>query len=310
MQSIGYRVEHITRYEYTAPVTLSQQLLHLTPRPLPWQQCESHALSIEPQAAEYIEREDFFGNRIAQFAVRSAHHRLEVLAESIVHLRPRWQGLSIEASSPWESARDLLREVKQPPRLEPIQYLYESPNVELSSELAQYAAASFAAGRPILEAAGDLARRIHAEFEFDSQATTIATPLSEVIAHGRGVCQDFAHLMIGCLRALGLAARYVSGYLLTLPPPGMPRLIGVDASHAWVSVFCPRTGWVDFDPTNNLLPDLEHITIAWGRDFSDVTPMRGVILGGGMQQLDVNVTVSPLVDQAAPPASAAQGGLA
>lgn len=291
---MNYRIEHVTRYTYTAPVTLSQQLLHLTPRVLPWQQCETHALTIEPQAAEYVERDDFFGNRIAQFAVHSAHQRLDVLAESTVHLRRRWQGLDIEASTAWERVRDRLRDMAQPPMLDPIQYVFESPNIALSSELVDYAAPSFAKGRPMLAAACDLMRRIHADFEFDSRATTVTTPLSEVIAHRHGVCQDFAHLMIGCLRALGLAARYVSGYLLTRPPPGMPRLIGADASHAWVSVCCPHSGWVDFDPTNNLLPDLEHIVVAWGRDFSDVTPMRGVILGGGMQKLDVSVTVTAL----------------
>ena len=292
--AVSYRVEHITHYEYTAPVTLSQQLLHLTPRNLPWQQCETHALKIDPQAAEYIERRDFFGNRIAQFAVRTAHRELVVLADSVVHLGPRWESLDIEGSPSWESVRDRLRDVTQAPLLDPGQFLFESPNVAISVELAGYAAASFPAGRALLAGTRDLMGRIHADFEFDAHATTVATPLSEVIAHRRGVCQDFAHLMIGCLRMLGLPARYVSGYLLTRPPPGMPRLVGADASHAWVSVFCPESGWVDFDPTNNLLPDLEHITVAWGRDFSDVTPMRGVILGGGTQELDVSVTVTPL----------------
>lgn len=294
MRSISYRVEHVTLYEYTAPVTLSQQLLHLTPRALPWQQCETHALAIEPPAAEYIEREDFFGNRIVQFAVRTAHQQLEVVADSIVHLRPRWEGLDLERSSAWESVRERLHDVTQPPLLEPGQYLFESPNIEFAPELAHYAAQSFEPERPILAGAHELMRRIHADFKFDAEATTVATPLAEVIAHRHGVCQDFAHLMIGCLRMLGLPARYVSGYLLTRPPPGKPRLVGADASHAWVSVFCPKLGWVDFDPTNDLLPDLEHITVAWGRDFSDVTPMRGVILGGGTQELDVSVTVTPL----------------
>jgi len=294
MQPVSYRVEHVTLYEYTAPVTLSQQLLHLTPRPLPWQQCESHALAIEPQAAEYAEGTDFFGNRIVQFAVRTPHLQLEVHADSTVHLRPRWNDLDMAGSPPWEAVRDRLRDVAQPPLLDPGQYLFESPSVALSAELAAYAAPSFPAGRPLLEGARSLMSRIHADFEFDSKATTVATPLSEVIAHRHGVCQDFAHLMIGCLRMLGLPARYVSGYLLTRPPPGMPRLVGADASHAWVSVYCPAAGWVDFDPTNDMLPDLEHVTVAWGRDFSDVTPMRGVILGGGTQELDVSVTVMPL----------------
>lgn len=296
METVSYRVEHITHYEYTAPVTLSQQLLHLAPRDLPWQQCETHALKINPQAAEYVERDDFFGNRIVQFAVRTAHQELVVATESVVHLQPRWESLDIEGSPPWEAVRDRLRDVTQSPLLDPGQYLFESPNIAISAELADYAEASFPEDRALLAGVRDLMTRIHTDFEFDPQATTVATPLAEVIAHKRGVCQDFAHLMIGCLRMLGLPTRYVSGYLLTQPPPGMPRLVGTDASHAWVSVFSPGIGWVDFDPTNNLLPDLEHITVAWGRDFSDVTPMRGVILGGGTQELEVNVTVTPLAE--------------
>lgn len=304
MKKLSYRVEHVTLYEYTAPVTLSQQLLHLTPRSLPWQQCETHALAIEPMAAEYVEREDFFGNRIVQFAVRTTHEKLRVSADSTVHLRARWDDLDVKSSPRWEAVRDRLRDVTQPPLLDPSQYLFESPNVELAPALTDYAGRAFPAGRPLLAGAMDLMQRIYQDFEYDPEATTVATPLAEVIADRRGVCQDFAHLMIGCLRALGLSARYVSGYLLTEPPPGQPRLVGADASHAWVSVFCPRTGWVDFDPTNNLLPDLEHITVAWGRDFSDVTPMRGVILGGGgEQELDVSVTVTPLDEHGAAPAT-------
>ena len=295
MNHLSYRVQHVTRYDYATPVTLSQQMLHLTPRPLPWQQCETHALALEPQAAEYVEREDFFGNRIVQFAVRTAHTELRVSADSTVHLRARWEGLEVESSPAWETVRERLRDVTQPPLLDPSQYLFESPHVELAPALTRYAGKSFPAQRPLLAGARDLMQRVYQDFEFDAEATTVATPLAEVMALKRGVCQDFAHLMIGCLRALGLSARYVSGYILTEPPPGLPRLAGADASHAWVSVFCPQSGWVDFDPTNNLLPDLEHITVAWGRDFSDVTPMRGVILGGGgEQELDVSVTVTPL----------------
>jgi transglutaminase-like putative cysteine protease len=295
MNHLSYRVQHVTRYEYATPVTLSQQMLHLTPRPLPWQQCETHALALEPQAAEYVEREDFFGNRIVQFAVRTAHTELRVSADSTVHLRARWEGLEVESSPAWETVRERLHDVTRPPLLDPSQYLFESPHVELAPALIRYAGKSFPAQRPLLAGARDLMQRVYQDFEFDAEATTVATPLAEVMALKRGVCQDFAHLMIGCLRALGLSARYVSGYILTEPPPGLPRLAGADASHAWVSVFCPQSGWVDFDPTNNLLPDLEHITVAWGRDFSDVTPMRGVILGGGgEQELDVSVTVTPL----------------
>jgi transglutaminase-like putative cysteine protease len=182
--------------------------------------------------------------------------------------------------------------------LEPAQFLYESPHVELFRDLAAYAEPSFAKGRDMLGAASDLARRIHADFTFDPKATSVSTPLREVLAKRRGVCQDYAHFMAGCLRMLGLPARYVSGYILTAPPPGKPRLVGADASHAWVSVWCGEAGganaWVDVDPTNNMLVGEQHVTLAWGRDFSDVTPMRGVILGGGEQELEVRVTVTPL----------------
>jgi transglutaminase-like putative cysteine protease len=172
--------------------------------------------------------------------------------------------------------------------------MYASPHVICSPDLEQFARISYTPGRPQLDAALDLTQRIFDEFEFDETATEISTPLEEVLKGRRGVCQDFAQLMIGCLRSLGLPARYVSGYILTHPPAGQPRLVGADASHAWASVFCPGPGWIDFDPTNRCLVQHEHITLGWGRDFSDVTPMRGVVLGGGEQDLEVRVTVTPL----------------
>lgn len=291
-----YHIEHLTLYEYTAAVTLSQQLVHLTPRALPHQKCLSHTITIEPQAAEFSERVDFFGNPVAQFVVRTAHHELSVKAESVVELASRPEDIELAESLPWEEVRERLRDVTVPPLFEPCQFMFESPHVELAHELAHYAEKSFVPDQPVLQGARELTLRIFDDFEFDPEATTVSTPLAEVMAERRGVCQDFAHLMIGCLRSIGLSARYVSGYLLTTPPPGQPRLIGADASHAWVSVFCPRYGWVDFDPTNGLMPGPEHITIAWGRDFGDVTPMRGVILGGGTQELDVEVTVTPIQD--------------
>jgi transglutaminase-like putative cysteine protease len=197
-----------------------------------------------------------------------------------------------EGGGTWEEVRDGLRRPGAP--LDPVQYLFESPHVELSRELAAYAEPSFPRGRRMLAAALDLTRRIHADFKFDPKATSVSTPIREVLAKRRGVCQDFAHFMTGCLRALGLPARYMSGYIRTTPPPGQPRLVGADASHAWVSVYCGGTKWVDLDPTNNVVVGDGHVTLAWGRDFSDVTPMRGVILGGGEQDLEVRVTVTPL----------------
>jgi transglutaminase-like putative cysteine protease len=288
-----YRVTHETRYVYESPVVLSQQLLHLTPRVIDWQALESHHVGIEPVPGEMSSGEDYFGNPVSHLLLAAPHSTLAVRAESTVSTRPRAERLAGEPGAPWEEVRDRLRGLEGEPLLEPAQFLYESPHVETSRELAAYAAPSFGKRRGVLEAAFDLTRRIHADFSFDPRATSIATPLRDVLKQRRGVCQDFAHLMTGCLRTLGLAARYVSGYILTTPPPGRPRLVGADASHAWASVYCPLAGWVDMDPTNDCLVDDEHVTLAWGRDFSDVTPMRGVILGGGEQELDVAVTVTP-----------------
>jgi transglutaminase-like putative cysteine protease len=190
-------------------------------------------------------------------------------------------------------ARDLLVRQPDPDREQVVEFSYESPLIEVGSKLAEFAAASLAPGRPVVDAALDLMHRIHRGFAFDADATTVATSVSQVLANGHGVCQDFAHLQIACLRSVGLAARYVSGYLLTDPPPGQERLIGADASHAWLSVWCPRHGWVDLDPTNDLVPDLRHLTVAWGRDYGDVSPLKGVVLGGGDQTLHVGVSVIP-----------------
>jgi transglutaminase-like putative cysteine protease len=290
---MDYRVVHETVYGYESPVVLSQQLLHLTPRVLEFQSLHEHRATVQPEPAESSVRSDYFGNPVTQIMLAAPHTSLLVRAESRVAVSAR--PAPVPAGT-WETMRDLLRGGAPPPGplLEPMQFLYESPHVECFRDLALYAEPSFAAGRDMVDAVLDLTRRIHADFTFDPKATSVSTPLREVLARRRGVCQDYAHFMIGCLRTLGLAARYVSGYILTTPPPGKPRLIGADASHAWVSVYCGQAGWLDLDPTNNVLVDDEHVTLAWGRDFSDVTPMRGVILGGGEQTLTVHVTVTPL----------------
>jgi transglutaminase-like putative cysteine protease len=289
-----YLVIHETVYSYESPVVLSQQLLHLTPRPLPFQSRDAHRIAIAPLPGEITEREDYFGNPVTQIVLAAPHSSLAVRAESQVTVEPRGRDRDLRArGAPWESLRDRLRAGGNEALLEPVQYLFESPHVECFRDLANYAKPSFAAGRNLPEALLDLTRRIHADFRFDPKATSVSTPLREVLARRRGVCQDFAHFMIGCLRTLGLAARYVSGYILTAPPPGRPRLVGADASHAWVSAWT-GAGWLDLDPTNDCLVDDAHVTLAWGRDFSDVTPMRGVILGGGEQELEVRVTVTPL----------------
>lgn len=287
---MDYRVVHETLYRYDSPVVLSQQLLHLTPRVLDCQRLVEHRIEVLPAPAESSAREDYFGNPVTQVLLSAPHASLTVRAESSVSVGARAYAAS---SCAWEALRGQLRSPTGELLLEPAQFLYESPHIECFRDLAAYAQPSFGAGADALQAARDLARRIHADFTFDPAATSVATPLREVLARRRGVCQDYAHFMIGCLRTLGLAARYVSGYILTTPPPGKPRLVGADASHAWVSVWCGGAGWIDMDPTNDVLVGDQHITLAWGRDFSDVTPMRGVILGGGDQELEVRVTVSP-----------------
>jgi len=286
-----YDVLHETIYNYERPVVLSQQLLHLTPRVVDFQRLGAHRIEVEPAPAETSTRDDYFGNPVTQIMLAAPHASLIVRSHSSVEVLPRE---SPPAGEPWERVRDSLRRNNGETLLEPMQFLYESPHIEFFRDLAAYAEPSFGKGRDLLDAALDFTHRIHADFTFDPKATSVSTPLREVLAKRRGVCQDYAHFMTGCLRMLGLPARYVSGYIQTIPPPGKPRLIGADASHAWVSLYCGEAGWIDLDPTNDMLVGEQHITLGWGRDFSDVTPMRGVILGGGEQDLEVRVTVAPL----------------
>jgi transglutaminase-like putative cysteine protease len=294
MTGVRFNVLHETRYEYAATVSLSQKLLHLTPRTFQFQTCDTHTITLNPTDSERSNGIDYFGNHTSYCVVTEPHQNLLVRAESTLTLRPRPGQELLLHSQPWELVRDNMQLLSNPARLEVIKYLYTSTHVSYSEELATYARLSFTPGRSVLEAAFDLTRRIYTEFIFDSEATDISTPLSELLKIKRGVCQDFAHLMIGCLRAIGLSCRYVSGYILTRPAPGKPRLIGADASHAWVSVYCPSIGWVDFDPTNCCMVNMEHVTLGWGRDFSDVSIIRGVMLGGGAQTLKVNVTMTEL----------------
>ena len=294
-----YRILHETRYRYAQPIALSQQFMHLTPRSFQYQQCLSHQITMDPISHDWINHVDYFGNATKSATLVQPHQSLLVTAGAVVALNARPGVADIAGSMAWDTLRAQLAGSATAATLEPYQYLYESPHITCSADLAAYAAPSFTPGRPLFDAALELTERIWREFEFDDSATTISTPLSEVLRGRRGVCQDFAHLMIACLRTLGLSARYVSGYLLTTPPAGQPRMIGADASHAWVSVYCPQAGWVDFDPTNRCLVQHEHITLGWGRDFSDVTPLRGIVLGGGEQELEVKVTVTPLTAEAA-----------
>jgi transglutaminase-like putative cysteine protease len=289
-----YRVVHETRYRYQSTVTLSQQYLHMTPRSFPFQKTESHQIWLDRVVDDMRDGTDYFGNATRHVALTVPHDSLLVHAESTVALRPRPTLADIAGTLPWEGTRDMMAKEKSAATLEACRYLYASPHVTSFPDLEAYARLSYTPCRPQLDAAMDLTNRIFEDFEFDARATDISTPLEQVLRGRRGVCQDFAQLMIGCLRSIGLPARYISGYILTHPPEGKLRLVGADASHAWVSVFCPAIGWVDFDPTNRCLVQHEHITLGWGRDFSDVTPMRGIVLGGGKQVLDVEVTVTPL----------------
>jgi len=288
-----YRVFHETTYQYVEPVTLCYNAGHLMPRVMPRQRLLQNRLTVFPRPASGRELRDYFGNNIAYFTIRESHTRLTVRAESEVEVEAPMEPLP-GSTPPWENVRDLLRRQHDRDTIDAYQYAFDSVYVPLSREFAQYALPSFPPRRAIDECVCDLSRRIHREFLFDNRATTIATPLHEVFALRRGVCQDFAHLMIACLRSLGLAARYVSGYIRTTPPPGQQRLAGADASHAWVGVYIPSFGWLEIDPTNNKLVSDEHIVVSWGRDFSDVTPLKGVILGGGQQTVSVAVDVLPL----------------
>jgi transglutaminase-like putative cysteine protease len=287
------RVVHKTTYSYGDPVTTSHHEARLAPRDGEGQRTLAHELVITPEPASRRRRFDYFGNRAVHFSLSEPHRTLEVRATSTIEVRPL-RPPELDDTPPWESVRDTLRADRKRDLLDAYQMTFDSPFVVQSQELREYAAASFEPGRPALEAVRELVHRIYKDFTYDARATEVSTPLAEVFRLRRGVCQDFAHLAIGCLRAQGLPARYVSGYLMTRPPPGKPKLVGADASHAWFATFVPEYGWVDFDPTNDLLPADEHVSVAFGRDFSDVTPIRGVILGGGQHQLSVAVDVDPI----------------
>jgi transglutaminase-like putative cysteine protease len=287
----SYAVRHQTRYLYSDQVAISYNRVHCQPRPCPWQSFREARLSIDPEPAFLARQTDFFGNPVTFFTVQEPHQELGVTVLFEAHVLPR---LFDQPTSRWEALVERLRRPTDAETLEASQFRFPSDWVEVSDALRRFAQPSFKAGRDVLEGARDLCRRIHQEFVFDPEATTIATPVQEVLDSRRGVCQDFAHLFIGAMRSLGLAARYVSGYILTTPPPGQERLQGADASHAWVSVWAPPLGWVDLDPTNDLLVNDQHVTLAWGRDFHDVSPMRGVVLGGGTQVVKVGVDVVPL----------------
>jgi transglutaminase-like putative cysteine protease len=286
---VRYAVRHVTRYRYADSVSNSQHDLHVLPRELPWQRCLSAQLAISPTPIVCRERVDYFGNRATHVVLATPHTEMIATAESLVEVSAPETRVA-DDDLPWQEAA---RVVVPGDDLQVQEMRFPSPFVEPWPALRDFALRSFPSGRPLLVGCIDLMARIHGDFAYDPRATTVATPLEQVFEQRRGVCQDFAHLMIACLRSLGLPARYVSGYLMTLPPPGQPRLQGADASHAWLAVHSRRFGFVDLDPTNNCLVGDAHVTLAVGRDFGDVTPLRGVIHGGSRHDLQVAVDVVP-----------------
>jgi transglutaminase-like putative cysteine protease len=287
-----YRIVHKTTYKYKAPVSVGNHIAYLTPRALAHRTCTSHELLVTPAPAEVTERLDYFGNPVTFFTIREPHGELHIEARSRVVI-DEYPAVWPVRSQPWEEVVRSLPADRSPEGLEAYQFVFESPRIKPGAAFAEYASQAFAPTRPLTEALLDLTGRIYKDFRFDSKATNVRTQPEEVLRLRRGVCQDFAHLQVACLRSLGLPARYVSGYLRTYPPPGRARLVGADASHAWVSVYCPGAGWLDVDPTNNLIPFQSHVTLAWGRDYGDVSPVRGVIQGGREHKVEVGVDMEP-----------------
>jgi transglutaminase-like putative cysteine protease len=283
---LRYQVTHITRYTYEAPVAQCLNEVRLTPRSLPYQSVSQSVIRSDPEPSSYDRRKDYFGNDVTSFAVFEKHDRLVATATSVVDVRPH----AAEGASAisWDRARDLFAEPSDGPLLEAFEFIFDSPFISAGRDLAEFARPSFAAGRPLAEALKEFSHRIHTEFSYEPESTSIEMPLIDVLKRRRGVCQDFAHIMIAGLRSLRLPARYVSGYIRS-----GGRIQGAQASHAWVSAFVPGSGWLSFDPTNDLIPSESHITLAWGRDYGDVTPVKGITLGGGGQVVDVEVFVKP-----------------
>jgi transglutaminase-like putative cysteine protease len=285
-----YRVRHTTLYRYGEEVLHSHQLLHLVPRPVPYQECLEHAIHISPDGCRRRDDVDAFGNPLSRIELAQRHRRLEVRAEMEIEVHPR-PALNAADSLAWERVVASLSYWATPPARESLdacRFRHESPYVRVKSLFSQYSEDAFEAGRPVLDASYALMTKLNREFRYAPGETTIATPLSEVLEKRCGVCQDFAHLMIACLRSRGLAARYVSGYVRRVQQRGS------SATHAWVAVYCPPFGWVELDPTNNVRVGTDHVAVAWGRDFGDVSPLRGIILGGGSHELSVSVHVESI----------------
>lgn len=283
-----YTITHKTTYDYGDVVPECFNIVRLYPRPIFDQVCLDHRLEVVPKPIDRKQRQDYFGNTIEQFSIQEPHDHLVVTAVNRIKVTPRAYP-PLESTPAWET----IAELNATTDLMAVHFTKDSPHIRASQEIREYALQSFSPGQAIAESSQDLTKRIFDDFEFDSEATTVSTPVDEVFKKKAGVCQDFAHFQIACFRSLNLPARYVSGYIRTTPPPGEKRLVGADASHAWVSVYCGESGWFDFDPTNNLIPATDHVTIGWGRDYSDICPIQGVFTGGGETIMSVSVDVLP-----------------
>jgi transglutaminase-like putative cysteine protease len=292
--AVTLTITHRTVYRYAMPVEIAQHQAVIRPLACPWQQILAHHERIDPEPSYMRSRIDAFGNEVLYFSLERPHDTLEMVSETTVQLQPRWRMLNPYATPPWEEVVHGLRFHVGGGFPAESEFCFPSPYIGRSAALRDYALPSFAPGAPVLAGAINLMHRIHADFAYLPASTTFDTPALTAFELRRGVCQDFAQVMIGCLRSLGLPARYVSGYLRNDPPPGHPKLVGADASHAWLSVHCPGQGWVDLDPTNDVLADVDHVTLAVGRDYSDVSLLRGVLLGGGAHQIEVAVNVHSL----------------
>lgn len=286
---------HKTSYTGREAVSIGHNQAWLEPRSISGQQVESFSLRIEPEPSIRSRQTDYFGNSVTLFSFNEGYQKLDVTATSFVTVLDQSSATEAPlAGKPWEQAAELLRTHGEECVLRAYEFVFSSPRVNWNAEMKAYAVQSFPAGRCLLDGIRELTQRIHTDFAYDPRATTVTTPVQDAFRIRRGVCQDFAHIEIAMLRSLGLAARYVSGYLRTYPPEGQPRLVGADASHAWLSIYCGGEIWVDVDPTNNKFASTDHITLAWGRDYGDVPPLSGVFIGGGQHRLTVSVDVLPL----------------
>lgn len=288
-----FEVSHRTHYRYATPVAQSQHLVHMTPRAVGNQTTIRHNLMVEPAPAMRHEGVDGFGNPFVVLEVEVPHKELILLARSAIETRAP-AAADLAATTPWDRLDEAISGAADGLDLNVMQYRCSTRITDATLEIADYARVSFGKGRAVLDGAMDFTRRIYADFRFDPGATDVSTPVEQVFKQRRGVCQDFAHLALAGLRSMRVPARYVSGYILTHPPPGQPKLSGADASHAWISVWSPETGWRDFDPTNGIEAGEEHITIAYGRDYNDVSPISGVLIGGGEHAVTVGVDVVPM----------------